>query len=543
MKAFADLYTTLDDTNSTNNKIAAMTAYFRSAPAADAAWVIYFLSGRKPRQIVPSRRLVEWATAEAGVPAWLFGESYDAVGDMAETITLLLPDPTAVHDLPLTAWIEERLLPLRAADEATQHAAVIDAWARLTTAERFVYNKLITGAFRVGVSQQLVIRALAAVSGVDAETLAHRMMGTWTPNPAFYAALTAPDVADADASRPYPFCLAYPIEEADLPVLGDAAAWQAEWKWDGIRAQVIRRGGGVYIWTRGEELVTDRYPEIAALAADLPDGTALDGELLPHKNGRVLPFAQLQRRIGRKTLGKKLLADVPVVFLAYDLLEYAGIDLRDRPLADRRSQLEALAVDHPHPALLLSEIVPGGWDALAAARARSRDLGVEGLMLKRRASPYRVGRQRGDWWKWKIAPYTVDAVLINAQRGSGKRASLYSDYTFGVWDDRAGDADRVLVPFAKAYSGLTDDEIRQVDAFIRRNTTEKFGPVRSVTPALVFELAFEGIQRSGRHRSGIAVRFPRILRWRTDKPIHDADTLTTIAALLPTERDEDTDDA
>ncbi|HRW04713.1 MAG TPA: ATP-dependent DNA ligase [Caldilineaceae bacterium] len=529
MKAFADLYTALDETNKTNAKVALMANYFQDAPPEDAAWVLHFLSGRRPRRAVNGRKLAEWAAAEAGVPDWLFGESYDAVGDIAETITLLLPETDQESDLPLHEWVEERLLPLQDLAEGEQRQAIVQAWQELSRPQRFIWNKLITGGFRVGVSQKLVVRALADVSGIDTAALSHRLMGQWDPTPQFYEELLHPATEDTDISRPYPFFLAYPIENDPATELGDIAAWQVEWKWDGIRAQLIRRQDEIFLWTRGEELVTDRYPEVTGEAEKLPNGTVLDGELLPWQDGQVLPFAQLQRRIGRKTVGKKLLAEVPVIFLAYDLIEVNGVDWRGRPLHERRTQLIELINQLKSDTLLLSPIAEANsWESLTALRAESRARMVEGFMLKRIDSPYRVGRQRGDWWKWKVDPYTVDAVLIYAQRGSGKRASLYTDYTFGVWDDEG-----TLVPFAKAYSGLTDEEIRQVDRFVRANTKEKFGPVRTVTPELVFELAFEAIQRSNRHKSGIAVRFPRILRWRHDKKIEEADTLATIQAMLP----------
>lgn len=542
MKAFADLYAALDETTRTTEKVAAMARYFASADASDAAWALYFLSGRKPRQAVPSKRLRLWARELAAVPEWLFDESYHHVGDVAETIALLLPPPTAATDRPLAEWVERRLLPLRALDEAEQRAAAVAAWGELDERQRFVWNKLITGEFRVGVSQLLVVRALAQVSELPADVVSHRLMGTWEPTPAFYAALVAPDAGDADVSRPYPFFLAHPLE-GEPAQLGPVGDWQAEWKWDGIRSQIIRRGGRSFVWSRGEELVTDRYPELAGLAAALPDGTALDGEILPWKwqegasgepaggspelKGAVLPFGELQKRIGRKTLSKKLLADVPAVLMAYDLIEEGGADLRELPLSERRARLEALAAKAAHPALVLSPVlVAASWEALAEERRASRARGVEGMMLKRRGAPYRVGRVRGDWWKWKVEPFAVDAVLIYAQSGHGKRSGLYTDYTFGVWD--GGN----LVPFAKAYSGLTDAEIRKVDAFVRANTLEKFGPVRTVKPELVFELGFEGIQASSRHKSGVAVRFPRMLRWRTDKKAADADTLARVKNLL-----------
>lgn len=528
MKDFAELYLAIDETTRTNEKVEALARYFARASPSDAAWAVYFLIGRKPKQAVPSKKLRAWAAEAAGVPDWLFDESYDAVGDVAETVALLLPTPETSSDLPLNLWVE-RLLTLRESDETVQKAAMLGAWGSMDRTQRFVWNKLISGGFRVGVSQQLVTRALAKLSGVEAAIVAHRLMGDWEPTPAFYDRLGSIDARDADHSRPYPFCLAHALE-GPPEALGAIEDWQAEWKWDGIRSQLIRRQGDTFLWSRGEELVTDRYPELATLGAFLPEGTVLDGEILPYREGVPLPFAQLQRRIGRKTLGKTILAEVPVVLIAYDLIEQAGRDLRTDPLRSRRAALVELvrAVDLPDRLILSPAVAADSWEALAAARQESRDRQAEGLMLKRLDSVYHVGRKRGDWWKWKVSPYTVDAVLTAAQRGSGKRASLYTDYTFSVWDDSGK-----LVCFAKAYSGLTDQEIAKVDAFIRRHMVEKFGPVRTVKPELVFELAFEGIQRSTRHKSGIAVRFPRILRWRDDKKAEDADTLAIIRAMLP----------
>lgn len=532
MKAFANLYAALDETTKTNQKVEALSEYFQAIKPAEGAWAIYFLSGRKLKQLVPSKHLRAWAAEAAGIPDWLFGESYDAVGDLAETMALLVPPEPEVppNEQPLNVWVEERLLPLRELEEAQQRDWLLACWRELDTRERFVWNKLITGGFRVGVSQRLVVRGLAQASGVEAAALEHRLMGNWEPTPEFYRGLLDADASDADHSRPYPFFLAHPLE-AEPESLGDLHDWQAEWKWDGIRAQLIRRRGETFLWSRGEELVTDRYPELHEPAALLGDGTALDGELLAWRDGQVLPFGQMQRRIGRKTLGKKILQEVPVSFMAYDLLEAAGEDLRPLPLQQRREKLTQLleSLDQTERILLSPLVTAESWQALANLRSESRERLVEGLMLKRTDSPYRVGRVRGDWWKWKIEPLTIDAVLIYAQRGSGRRASLYTDYTFAVWKGNE------LVPFAKAYSGLTDEEIREVDAFVRKNTQEKFGPVRSVKPELVFELAFENIQRSTRHKSGVAVRFPRILRRRTDKRPEQADSLETVLAGLPAE--------
>ena len=528
MKAFAELYTALDETTKTNEKVAALRHYLAAAAPADAAWAVAFLLGRRPKRLIASRDLAQWATDEAGVPGWLFEECYHAVGDFAETMALLLPPARTSTGLPLHYWVEERLLALRGAGDEERRASMLGAWREMDEPQRFAWNKLITGEFRVGVSQNLVVRAIADLSGVDGKTIAHRLMGDWQPGADFWTELVAPERGEAaggaDVSRPYPFALAYPLG-GDVDTLGSPLEWQAEWKWDGIRAQLIRRAHRTFLWSRGEELITPRFPELEVLGALLPEGTVIDGEVLPWKDGAPLPFAQMQRRIGRKVLGRKILAEVPVVLLAFDLLEHGGSDVREKPLEWRRAQLEALAP--PAAPLVLSPVVrAGSWEELKRLRQESRQRKVEGFMLKRIGSPYGVGRRRGDWWKWKIEPFSVDCVLFYAQPGLGRRASLFTDYTFGVWDQGE------LVPFAKAYSGLSDEEIRRVDAFVRRHTIEKFGPVHRVQPELVFELAFEAIQRSPRHRSGIAVRFPRMARWRHDKKPEEADSLDTIRALL-----------
>ena len=522
MREFAALFAQLDETTKTSEKVAAMARYFAGCHPADGAWAVYFLTGRKPRQLVSTKLLKAWCTEVAGIPDWLFVESYHAVGDLAETIALLVPPAKHVAaEAGIAAWVEGRLVPLRRLPEAERKAAMLRAWGELTARERFLWNKLITGSLRVGVSQLLVVRALAEVAGLTPATLTHRVMGDWSPTPTFFAALLGDDDGSAAINRPYPFNLASPID-GDPADLGPLSEWAAEWKWDGIRCQLIHRAGETFLWSRGEELVTERFPEVAALGAALPDGTVIDGEVLPWGSGGVRGFGELQKRIGRKTVTKKLLAEVPVTLLAYDLLEWHGEDLREWPWAKRRAQLDRLATK----ALQVSPLVEAeSWGRLAELRAESRTRQVEGLMLKRRESPYKAGRVRGDWWKWKVEPFTVDAVLVAAQKGSGKRASLFSDYTFAVWDGPN------LVPFAKAYSGLTDSEMRQVDAWVNKHTVEKFGPVRSVKPELVFEIGFEGIQRSTRHKSGIATRFPRILRWRTDKPIAEADTIQAVRAL------------
>ena len=541
MQRFADLYAALDETTKTGKKVAAMTEYFQQADPADAAWAVYFLSGRKINRLVKSANLRQWCAEEIAMPEWLFNESYDVVGDLAETIALLLPPPSRSSDLPLAEWVERRILPLKGLDKKTadgddaglrkQRELVLECWDALPAQPRFVWNKLVTGSFRVGVSQGLVTRALGQAADLPPAVIAHRLMGSWEPTPEFFRQLVAPDDGSTDRSRPYPFCLAHALEFAPDTFdtsLGPRENYQAEWKWDGIRAQLIRRDGETYLWSRGEELILEKYPEMEADAAQLPDGTVLDGELVAWRDGRVLPFGEMQRRIGRKTVGKKLLADVPVHFIAFDMLEWDGDDHRETPLGTRREKLDALCRDRDFDRIMPSELMTAAsWEELGELRANSREFNVEGLMLKRLDGPYATGRVTGVWWKWKIEPYTVDAVMIYAQRGHGRRANLYTDFTFAAWDNGE------LVPFAKAYSGLTDGEFREVDKFVRRNTVEKFGPVRSVKPELVFELAFENIQKSTRHKSGLAVRFPRMVRWRRDKPIAEADSLATIQAMLP----------
>ena len=570
MKHFARLFTELDGTTSTNAKVDALQRYFARAAAPDAAWAVYFLSGGKPRQVVKTSALRTLACDAAGIEDWLFDACYQAAGDLAETIAYILPLDFEDSDLGLADWVENRLLPLRGLPEAEVALRIRAYWRELDSQGRFLLTKLVGGGFRVGVSKLLVQRALAAHSGLDARRIAQRMMGYMDakvmPSAAKYEALlavTKGDVPDIrDAGQPYPFFLAHqlatPPEGLDFK-LGAVRDWQVEWKYDGIRGQIVKRAGQVWIWSRGEELVTERFPEIVALAQALPDGTVLDGEIMVWADanggddgaGRPASFALLQQRVGRKTLGKKILADAPVTFMAYDLLEQSGNDLRAEPQHRRRAQLEALLAG-THFRLSPVERL-SSWEAFAALRTESRARGVEGFMLKRLDSAYGTGRTKADglWWKWKIEPMTVDCVLIYAQAGHGRRASLYTDYTFAVWSRVPRDAQEAqqvvtaiekrepaphdalqLVAFAKAYSGLTDEEFKRVDSVIRKTTLEKFGPVRSVKPTLVFELGFEGINRSPRHKSGVAVRFPRMLRIRTDKPLHEAGTMDDLRVLL-----------
>ena len=526
MKSFAALFARVDQTTQTSAKTAALAHYFRTAPNEDRLWTIALFSGRRPKRAVTTTALREWAADQAGLPLWLFEEAYPIVGDLAETIALILPPPTRESDAGLSHWIT-LLMSLQARDEAGRKSAVLEAWDQLDTTQRFLFNKLITGGFRIGISQKLMTRALSQATGKDEADLAHRLMGKWTPHSTTWQALIEADAPGADASRPYPFYLAHALD-GEAQALGAPQDWHAEWKWDGIRGQLILREGQHFTWSRGEELITDRFPEFARARDFVPDGTVLDGEILAWADEAPLSFAQLQKRIGRKTVPKALLRDAPVILCAYDLLEWQGQDLRETPFAQRRALLQELIAPMPAdaPLRLSPQVAFTQWDQLDAARAAAREMRAEGLMLKRLAAPYLAGRKKGDWWKWKLDPLTIDAVMIYAQQGHGRRANLFTDFTFALWDGTD------LVPFTKAYSGLTDAEFRELTGWVRKNTLQRFGPVRQVTPEHVFEIAFEGIQASSRHKSGVALRFPRMLRWRRDKPVSEADTLSTLKDLL-----------
>jgi DNA ligase 1 len=526
VKRFSALYEAVDRTTSTNEKVAALQAYFAEAPPADAAWALFFLTGRKIKRLIPSRVLWELTAEITRLPEWLLEHCYASVGDFAECMALLVEETSEGSGtaLPLHVWVEERILPLKQLDAAAQREAVAAFWRELDRGQAFVLNKIVTGEFRVGASATLVVRALAQAAGVAPAEMAHRLMGDWPPTAEFLRGALQGEAGAAVVSRPYPFFLASPLE-GEPDGLGPRADWLAEWKWDGIRAQLVCRGGATFLWSRGEELITDRFPELTAAATTLPSGTVLDGEMLAFLD-TVLPFSVLQTRIGRHKLTRHTLATAPAAFMVYDLLEDGGEDIREWPLAHRRARLFERLSGAPSAFHISPTVEAGSWAELARLRQEARERNVEGLMLKKLDSPYRAGRRRGDWWKWKIEPFTMDAVLLYARPGNGRRATLLTDYTFGVWE--GGE----LVPVAKAYSGLSDAEIQEMDAWIRRHTREKFGPVRAVEPVQVFELGFEGIAASKRHRSGVAVRFPRMLRWRKDKPAAEADTLETLRALI-----------
>jgi DNA ligase-1 len=528
MKSFSHLALSIGTSTKTTDKLNALVEYFTSADDRDIVWVIALFSGRRPKRAVSSAQLVTWCVELTGSSFWLFDECYNVVGDLAETIALLLPEAEQgiLHEAKPLHYYIERLKAIEKETEEVKKKFILDSWREMNRAEQFVFNKIITGGFRIGVSQSLMVNALASATRLSPSVIAHRISGNWDPSTIRLQELLSEDASSIDHSKPYPFFLAYAVEE-DVATLGDPAEWQAEWKWDGIRGEIIKRNNELFVWSRGEELMTEKFPEYFTLQDALPNGIALDGEIIPSIDRKPLPFALLQTRIGRKNVTKKQLQEAPIAFFAYDLLEYEGEDWRSRTLQERRTKLEEVIGTVNVSNLIISPLVHfQTWEELGSIRATSRVLGAEGLMLKRKTSVYEVGRKRGNWWKWKIDPLTIDAVMVYAQKGAGRRSNLYTAYTFAVRD---GDQ---LIPFTRAYSGLSDKEFAQVDAFVKRNSLEKFGPVRTVKPELVFEIAFEGIAASNRHKSGVALRFPRMLRWRKDKKPDEVNTLDDLKKML-----------
>ena len=533
MNRFANLVQTLGAATKTNIKLEALAEYFEQADERDRVWVIAIFSGRKPKRMISSAGLISYALEITGLPLWLFEECYHMVGDLAETLSLLIPEGKGAQaGLQLNYYLNKLIL-LQKAEEPEKKNFILDSWKELTRNEMFVFNKLITGNFRIGVSQKMIVNALARSTKNDPSVIAHRITGNWDPMTFPFSELTSEKSGLLDYSKPYPFYLAYALDE-DLKSLGSPDEWFAEWKWDGIRGEIILRNSSLFVWSRGEELMTEKFPEFSPLQSLLPEGTVLDGEIIclsPSGSDSIdflpLPFAVLQTRIGRKTITRKNLAEAPVGFIAYDLLEYLGQDFREKPQLERRIKLEKIISEIRLPVLRISPLIPfQNWDELVTIRQKSRELGSEGLMLKRKSASYQTGRKRGDWWKWKIDPLVIDAVMVYAQKGHGRRSNLYTDFTFAV---RKGNQ---LVTFTKAYSGLTDKEFDEVDYFIKKNSLEKFGPVRTVKPELVFEIAFEGIAESKRHKSGVALRFPRISRWRKDKKPEEINTLDDLQMML-----------
>ncbi|MGB0914279.1 MAG: cisplatin damage response ATP-dependent DNA ligase, partial [Phaeobacter italicus] len=473
-----------------------------------------------------AKMLCEWAAEQADLPLWLLQESQAVVGDMAETIALVLPRPTCQSDISLSDLIS-LIADLATLREDQKRDRVQSVWDKLGVDERCLFNKLITGGFRVSVTQKQMARALARVSGLNETALIHRLAKGWKPDQISFAEFIAADSEGDDASHPYPIFPTRPLEGLP-PKLGLARNWVSEWKWDGIRGQLIVRNRRHYIWSRSQELVTERFPELGRSADFLPDGTVIDGEIIAWQAGLPLPLNAVEKRIGRKTVPKALLRDAPCILMAFDLLEQDGIDLRPLPLKDRQARLQRLMRDVPCEAgLRLSEQIEfDDWNELTSIRAIARDRRTRGVMLKHRESPYPATPEQGNWRAWEVDPLTMDAVMIYAQSGQGRALTPVTELTLAVWSGNE------LVPIAKVRPELSTAELGELTAWIQKNTTQRFGPVRQVTPQQVFGLAFDTVCESPRHKSGISLRNPRLTRWHRDSPVQQATTLDDLRVLL-----------
>jgi DNA ligase-1 len=525
VKDFSALLDRLAYTPSRNDKLRLMADYFASAPDPDRGYALAALTDGLFFR-VPFRRIFA-EMLEARVDPVLFKLSRDYVGDTAETISLLWPAQEEGQDPPRLADVVERVQNAN----PTEIPPLLTGWLdRLDATGRWALLKLLTGALRVGVSARLAKTALAQWSGKPLSEIEEVWHGLTPPYLPLFAWLTdqapRPDTSGSAVFRP--LMLSHAIEDRELAAItpGD---FVAEWKWDGIRVQATHQKGEKRLFSRTGDDISGAFPDVVEA---LPDGAVLDGELLVLRGDDVAPFNDLQQRLNRKTVTAAMLKSHPAHIRLYDLLFEGGEDLRPLPFMERRARLEAWHAKHAPARTDISEIV--GFDTVAELEALwtgARETGIEGLMLKRRMSPYLAGRPKGHWYKWKRAPLMIDAVLMYAQRGSGKRSSYYSDYTFGAWREGETGAPE-LVPVGKSYFGFTDEELKQLDSFVRSNTVDSFGPVRQVAPKLVFEVAFDSVHRSTRHKSGVAMRFPRIHRIRWDKPAAEADTLQTVQALI-----------
>ncbi|MBT5377938.1 MAG: ATP-dependent DNA ligase [Opitutae bacterium] len=527
MNHFTQLFQSVDSVSGTNQRIRYLREYFEESKPEDSIWACWFLDGNRVKNLIRLKDLKILVADVCSLPLWLVEDSHEVVGDLAETLSLLLKSfAKGKEPIPLSTVVEKFILPLSSMNVEEKCRTIKDAWARLRPEDLLPYHKLMMGAFRMGISNGNLCRALGDINNVPPAIIAQRMMGKWQPGDRTLQNIIVSATTEEDLNAPVPFCLASPLM-AKVNTLGDNAEWQIEWKWDGIRAQLIKSHSGTLIWSRGGESVGGAFPEILEAAKLLPKGVCLDGEILAWNQNGLMPFHDLQRRLGRKSPGVQIQRTVPTRFIAYDIIRFAGEDLRNKVLVKRRHLLEQLVTSLPsqYPIGISRPVEAGNWEEYQILRDESREKGVEGFMLKHIESRYNPGRKKGGWYKWKIAPLEADMVLVGAQMGHGRRANIFSDYSLAVWHKDE------LVVVAKAYSGLTDNEILKVDKQIRKTIIGKFGPVRSVKPMIVFQVAFEGVQRSRRRKTGVGLRFPRIQRWRQDKLPEEAGHLDEIMAL------------
>ena len=537
MRNFATLFKELDETAQADLKIEALINYFKKVPPEDLAWTVSLLLGRKIKQVISVKRLRKWSVELTQIPDWLLAECLNNVGDLAETISLILPFEGNSENIPLHVWIEQCIFPLKDQQEEIQKEKIVSFWHQLNSVERFLFNKLVTGSFHVDIPPKLIIKALSSFCSLNEKYISQRLIGNWVPTAGFFNFLCTSNVSDTMANIPYPF---NPVVQLDLKVedLGNINQWLFEWKWNGIRSQIIKRENKVFIWSHDEDLLNDSFPELYELGSILPDGTVIEGIIIPIRDNILLPSAELKKRIAKRYPVKKILSDIPVSFVAFDLLEFDKEDIRNKSLNQRRNLLKEILNDITDKRIILSGVVEcNSWKDLKIARSEAGKKSVDGLMLKRLYSPYSIGSetivsamQSGilttNWYKWKNDPLTINAILLYARLEQGSTSPLFKEYTFALWHDGK------LIPFAKTSSGLTDEEIIQVDSFIRKNTLGKFGPVRTVKPELVFKLEFDGIQKSSRNKSGIVVLSPHITRWHHYKKIEEAGSLNSLTILL-----------
>jgi len=518
MRLFGQLLQACLQEPKTLQKISLLSDYFNEESPENMPMALHFLMGENMGRFCSGRQLREWAAQLLGLPDWLVDESYEALGDNSETISLLFPNkPSSLaHDLKAVC---ERIQQLKSEPIDVKKDWIIDVWSKSSRDDIYTFNKLLGGGIRIGASKKNVLKALSRTVHLDVDILEQRLLGTWEPTKIAYDALVNPDDIAGKGTCPYPFFLASPIQDVDATLM-PFSDWQIEPKWDGIRAQLVHRQEGTQLWSRGNDLISDQFPDILDSASELPYGV-YDGEVLAWGADGPQPFADLQKRLNRKKVTRQLLASIPCIMMLYDCLEFEGVDVREQALHERCKKIRDLRP----PFYTSNPLTLNGVSALNDYVKNARNNRVEGVIIKRLSSAYKSGRVRGDWWKLKVDPLLLDVVIMYAQKGKGIRSGLFTDYTFGVWDNNQ------LVPIGKAYSGLTNDEIKQVHQILNNHLTDRFGPVRGVSPCVVLEVAFDSIQESPRHKSGLALRFPRINRLRLDKPVEEANSLEDARAL------------
>jgi len=541
MKAFADLWATLEGQLSEARSAQILARYLQQTSAEDAAWAIYLLCGKKPKKLLSARELVEYFLQTSGTPGWLFWESDDVVGDVNETIALLndtFMDETASQQNrnenshpqqnSLAFWMENQLNTLAEVAQSQRPAFLGNCWQKLGYREAFIINRILTGTWKSNLPLKTIAQALSIVSGQEPMTLMHRLKADWLPNKVFYAKLIAEDQPTFQTEQKFSFGEFKPLEESSIESLGAVEDWWLAWQWEGLRVQCIRRADDCFLWSQNGELVTDRFPELHEMAQKLPEGTILEGVIVACSGQAPLPLADLQPRLGGKSVNRKMMESCPVAFVATDLQLLANEDMRNLPAQQRKTRLAQLANDIGFPLVHFPRIEIDQWAHARKLLQEARQHHAEGLSLQRLNSPYPIQNQQADWWSWKVQPHTINAILLYAKMEmAGRSQKQTTEYTFAVWHEDQ------LVPVARTGIGLPPEEAELLDGWIRANTYERFGPVRSVEPFHVYEIAFDGITPSKRHKCGFVLREPRIINPRPHTPIEEASRLEDLHRLLP----------